>query len=421
MISLLCSSFFDPACGCGNFLIIAYRELRLLEIELLKELNPIGQRVLDVASLSKLNVNQFYGIEIHEFPARIAETALWMMDHIMNNRLSLAFGESYARIPLKASPHIHCADALEMDWTTVLVPEECSFVYGNPPFGGAKYQTEDQRKQVRRIAKLGGAGGTLDYVCGWFLKAGAYLQSSTARIGFVATNSITQGEQVAQLWPLLFDRYGLEIAFAHRTFAWGSDAKGKAHVHVIFLGLVKREDEPKEKRLFSYNDIEGNPHESNHSFLSPYLFDASLLANKHLTVKETARSLNGAPKLIIGSKPIDGGYLIMDDAERNEFFRDEPDAKPFIRPFIGSADYIRGGGRWIVALQSATPQQIRSMPHVRERLTQVREYRLGLRPPKRKQEGELKTPGMSARALAETPSQFHVTVYRTSHSSAPLK
>ncbi len=407
---LVSLKFFDPACGCGNFLIVAYRELRTLELELLRERYPTGQRVLDVASLSKLNVNQFYGIEIHEFPVRIAETALWMMDHIMNNHLSLEFGEAYARIPLKASPHIHCADALETDWATVLAPEECSFVYGNPPFGGAKYQGASQREQVRRIAKLGGSGGTLDYVCAWFLKAGAYLRASKARIGFVATNSITQGEQVAQLWPLLFERYGLEIAFAHRTFAWGSDARGRAHVHVVILGLIKREDEPKEKRLFTYDDIEGDPHESRHAVLSPYLFDASALANRHLTVKETARCLSIAPKLIIGSKPIDGGYLILDDTDRREFIKKEAAAEPFIRPFIGAVDYIQGGGRWILALQTATPAQIRSMPHVMQCLKLVKEYRLGLRPAKNKADAERKPPGISAKALAETPSRFHVTV-----------
>ena len=215
-------TFFDPACGCGNFLIIAYRELRTLEIALLREIYPKGQRVLDVAGLSRINVDQFYGIEIGEFPARIAEVALWMMDHIMNNRLSLEFGEAYARIPLKASPHIHHADALEMDWRRVLAPENCNYVLGNPPFIGAKYQGDAQRSQVRSIARLGGSGGTLDYVCAWFLRAGDYVTDSSAHIGFVATNSITQGEQVAQLWPLLFDRFKLEIAFAHRTFAWYS-------------------------------------------------------------------------------------------------------------------------------------------------------------------------------------------------------
>src|ERR1035441_8251218 len=150
---------------------------------------------------------------------------LWMMDHIMNNKLSLEFGESYARIPIKVSPHIRPADALEMEWSDLIAPERCSYILGNPPFGGSKYQSPKQRQQVRRVAQLGGSGGTLDYVTAWFLKAGAYLGTSRARIGFVATSSITQGEQVAQLWPVLFERYGLEISFAHRTFAWGSDAR----------------------------------------------------------------------------------------------------------------------------------------------------------------------------------------------------
>ena len=236
--------FFDPACGCGNFLIIAYRELRELEIELIRELRrglaDEAQRVLDTADLSRITVDQFYGIEIGEFPARIAETALWMMDHIMNNRLSLEFGQSYVRIPLGGSPHILNADALETDWTDLLLPEECSYVFGNPPFAGAKLQSAEQRAQVRRIAALGKTGGTLDYVTAWFIRAGEYARSPT-RIGFVATNSITQGEQVAQLWPILFMRANLEISFAHRAFAWGSDARGKAHVHVVIIGLDSQE------------------------------------------------------------------------------------------------------------------------------------------------------------------------------------
>lgn len=185
--------FFDPACGCGNFLIIAYRELRTLETEVIKELNPKGQRAFDVTTLSKVDVGQFYGIEDAEFPGRIAEVALWMMDHIMNVRLSLDFGEVFARIPLVVAPHIHQADALETDWNAILPAAECSYVYGNPPFIGAKYQTVTQRAQVRRIAALGKSGGTLDYVAAWFLKAGAYARQGSASVGFVATNSITQG------------------------------------------------------------------------------------------------------------------------------------------------------------------------------------------------------------------------------------
>ena len=198
--------FFDPACGCGNFLIIAYRELRLLEIEVLQEIHQAGQLDAMAQDLSQIDVDQFYGIELKEFPVRIAETALWMMDHIMNNRLSLEFGQIYARIPLQTAPHIIHGDALETDWNTLLPAQECSFVFGNPPFGGAKFQAPEQREQVRRIAALGKSGGTLDYVSAWFIKAGDYVQTSNARISFVSTNSITQGEQVGQLWPILFDR-----------------------------------------------------------------------------------------------------------------------------------------------------------------------------------------------------------------------
>ncbi len=336
-------TFFDPACGCGNFLIIAYRELRELEIEVLKEIYPEKQLDALAETLSVVDVDQFYGIEIGEFPVRIAETALWMMDHIMNNRLSLEFGQTYARIPLETSPHILHADALETDWSELLRPEDCAFVFGNPPFGGAKFQSMAQRAQVRRIADLGGSGGTLDYVTAWFFKAGEYARGTGTRIGFVATNSITQGEQVAQLWPILFNRCGLEIAFAHGTFAWGSDARGKAHVHVVILGLDGRDAVPGRKRLFSYPDINGDPEESQHSVLSPYLFDAGGLADPHLTVREESTPVNGLPKLIIGSKPIDGGHYIFKTAEkRAEFVAAEPAAEPYVRPYIGAREYLQG-------------------------------------------------------------------------------
>ena len=195
---------------------------------------------------------------------------------------------------------------------------------GNPPFVGAKFQSPQQREQVRNIAALGRNGGTLDYVAAWFIKAGEYLQQSEAQIGFVATNSITQGEQVAQLWPLLFDRYALEIAFAHRTFAWGSDARGMAHVHVVIIGLTKRGDSRQEKRLFSYDTPKSEPHESHHTALSPYLFDASGLTDSRIVVKEESWQINGLPKLIIGSKPIDGGHYIFKVEERAAFCKRNP-------------------------------------------------------------------------------------------------
>lgn len=338
--------FFDPACGCGNFLVITYRELRRLEIDVLKEIYTDAPDFNRGLVVSKIDVDQFYGIELEEFPARIAETALWMMDHITNNELSLAFGKQYLRIPLKKSPAIRNADALEIEWADVLDPAKCDYVFGNPPFGGAKYQSDKQREQVRRVANLGGSGGTLDYVAAWFIKAGSYVQGPkcVAQIAFVATNSVTQGEQVAQLWPVLFSRCGLQISFAHRTFAWGSDARGKAHVHVVILGLAKRSLEPTEKRLFTYDNVDGSPVESRHRALSPYLFDAGGLRDRHLVVEERSTPICDVPKAIIGSKPIDGGYLIFDDNERSKLLAVEPAAAKFLRPFIGSADYIRGGG-----------------------------------------------------------------------------
>ena len=389
--------FFDPACGCGNFLIISYRELRLLEIDLLKALRQAGQLALDVSQMCQIDVDQFYGIELGEFPARIAEVALWMMDHIMNNKLSLEFGESYVRIPLKKSPHIQQADALEMDWSRLIAPSDCSYILGNPPFGGAKYQSPKQRERVRRVAHLGGSGGTLDYVAAWFLTAGAYLRQSRARIGFVATNSITQGEQVAQLWPLLFDRYGLEIGFAHRTFAWGSDARGMAHVHVVVIGLCRQDMEPPVKRLFSYNDIHGQPTESKHPALTPYLFDAGRVVNRHLVVEETNRPLCDAPQLVIGSKPIDEGNYIFSAATRLEFLHKEPRARKLMHPFVGADEFLYGLERWILYLDEAPPEEIRSMPAVKERIAAVRQFRLKSKSP-------------STRKLSEIPARFHVTV-----------
>lgn len=375
-------TFLDPACGCGNFLIIAYRELRALEIEVLKEIHSdvlgrlkVGVAVLPSNQLSIVDVDQFYGIEIGEFPARIAETALWMMDHIMNNRLSAAFGQAFARIPLKKSPHILHADALEVDWAALLPPEQCSYVLGNPPFIGAKYQTAEQRAQVRGIANLGGSGGTLDYVCAWFLKAGAYVQAGGAPIGFVATNSVTQGEQVAQLWPLLFDRYRLEIAFAHRTFAWGSDARGMAHVHVVIIGLAKAEAAPAERRLFGYADIKGDPAETRHKAIAPYLFDAGSVADPHLVVKEESRPINGLPKLKTGVQMIDNGIYTFKDDEKAEFLQIEPLAIKFFRKYIGGDEYINGFYRWILYLPDANPQELRKLPNVMDRINSVREYR----------------------------------------------
>ena len=231
----------------------------------------------------------------------------------------------------------------------------------------------------------------------WFLRAGEYLAESAARIGFVATNSITQGEQAAQLWPPLFERHGLVIAFAHRTFAWGSDARGKAHVHVVILGLDRKETAPAKRRLFTYEHGGEEAMEVAEPAISPYLFGAGRLPDPHVVVREANRPINGMPRVIIGSKPIDGGHYIFTAEERERFLVVEPLAAPFFRPYPGSREFIRGLERWILALHGIEPQLLRRLPRVRERVDSVRAYRL-------------RSPSPQTQALAETPTLFHVNV-----------
>ncbi len=370
--------FFDPACGCGNFLIIAYRELRVLEIDILKAKLGRGQLELDANVLSKINVDQFYGIEIGEFPARIAETAMWMMDHIMNNALSLAFGQNYARIPLDKAANIVHGDALEMDWDDVLPAQDCNYILGNPPFIGAKYQSIEQRQQVRDIADLGKSGGTLDYVCAWFIKAGTYINEGgkdPAHIAFVSTNSITQGEQVAQLWPILFERCKLEISFAHRTFEWGSDARGKAHVHCVIIGLSHRVNQPDVKRLFSYDSIKGDPEETQMKFISPYLFDASGLKDRHVTIINVSSPLSTDTKLSIGSQIIDSGIFTYTE---DRLIADEEGLialKPYLRPLIGAQEHLKGIQRWVIRPADVPIAIQRSSPYLRTLISEVRSFR----------------------------------------------
>lgn len=387
--------FLDPACGCGNFLVIAYREVRRLELECLQAL--YGDQRIDAELMTRVTVDQFYGIEYEEFPAMIAEVAMWMTDHIANNEINEAFRLNYARIPLTGGATIRHGDALEVDWNDVLPAEKCSFVMGNPPFVGQSYQSKMQRAQMARIIDApNGRAGSLDYVAAWFLKAGAYLQpNKRIRVAFVSTNSITQGEQVAQLWPLLFDRYGLEIAFAHRTFNWFSEARGKAHVHVVIIGLTHRDFEPKEKRLFSYPDIKGDPVESRHGALTAYLFDAKG-ANRHLVVEDIRNPLSAPRSMRMGSKIVDGGHLIFDNDERSTFLAEEPLAEAFMVPLVGSREYINNSNRWILSLSSASPAEIRKMPAVVERLKLVSEFRA-------------KSKKAATQKLADYPTEFEVS------------
>ena len=250
---------------------------------------------------------------------------------------------------------------------------------GQSALCGGEIPSQEQREQVRLIADLGKSGGTLDFVCAWFLKAGAYLSdvSHGARIAFVSTNSITQGEQVAQLWPLLFDRYGLEISFAHRTFEWGSDVRGKAHVHVVIVGLDKAEQARADRRLFSYPDIKADPVETTHRAISPYLFDASGLKDPHLVVSPSSWPMSAEVSAVQnGSIAADGGNLVFDSSRRDQILSLEPDLEKFILPFIGGEDLIHGTQRFCFWLVDAPFEVFAKSKILREVLAAVREMRL---------------------------------------------
>jgi len=296
--------FFDPACGCGNFLVLTYRELRNLELDVLVELfGPQRRLSLDeVYRLSKLNVHQFYGIEIEEFPARIAEVALWLTDHQANIALSQQFGQFYDRLPLRASPHIRVGNALRLDWREVIPPAECSYVLGNPPFVGKHLMTVEQGEDMELIWGDTAGTGVLDYVTAWYRRAAEYIQGTRVRVALVSTNSISQGEQVGALWRSLFQRYGLRIHFAHRTFAWESEARGKAHVHVVIIGFGAFD--ANNKRIYDYGSGDEHATVAVVRSISPYLIEGSDIA-----IVSRSTPICSVPACIYGNKPTDGGHL----------------------------------------------------------------------------------------------------------------
>ena len=358
--------FLDPACGCGNFLVITYRELRLLEIEVLRALNGAAQQELDIQQLSLVDVDQFSGIEICEWPARIAEVAMWLMDHQMNLRLSEAFGQYFVRLPLRKSPLIHCGNALRLDWKQVLPPTQCSYVLGNPPFVGKHLMNTEQEEDMALVWGETNGAGFLDYVTGWYLKAAQYIKGTRVPVGFVSTNSICQGEQVSILWTELFQKYQIKIHFAHRTFKWESEARGKAHVHVVIVGFGAFDTT--NKRIYDYESERVTVISAKN--ISPYLIEGSDIA-----LPNRRDALCAVPEIINGNKPSDGGFLIMLESERKAFLRENPDIKPFLRPYVSADEFINGSPRWVLWLKDAPPEIIRKCPGVLQRLDGVRDFR----------------------------------------------
>ncbi len=361
--------FLDPACGCGNFLVLAYRELRALEIEVLRELTADGaQRVLDVRQLLKVDVDQFHGIEYSEWPVRIAEVALWLMDHQMNSQASELFLQSFERLPLRATPHIVHANALRIDWHTVLPADECSYVLGNPPFIGKQYRDAEQQADMTLVWDGVKGAGVLDFVTAWYRQAAAYIQGTHISVAFVSTNSISQGEQVGILWGELFARYRLKIHFAHRTFAWASEARGRAHVHVVIIGFGAFDVTG--KRIFDYEADRNAPTQIAASNISPYLVEGG-----DLVVKSRTRPLCEEPEMHFGSMPNDGGHLLLTPQEKTEMLAEAPDAAAYLRRFVGAEEFLNGIERWCLWLKDAPSAVLRVLPAITRRIAAVREHR----------------------------------------------
>jgi hypothetical protein len=314
-------------------------------------------------------VDQFYGIEIEEFPAQIAQTALWLMDHQMNLRVSEEFGKYFVRLPLHKSATIIHGNALRTDWREIVKPEALSYILGNPPFGGSKFLLGRQRADMQSVFHDIPSAGLLDFVSAWYRKTADYMaENPKIKAAFVSTNSITQGEQVSVLWSDLLRR-GVKIHFAHRTFQWSSEARGKAAVHCVIIGFALHDTE--NKRIFDYENPQAEPHEIKVSRINPYLLDAP-----DILVQARSAPLGSNPIMINGSIPADGGNLILTPDEKLNLLAKEPQAEQWIRPFIGADEFINGLERYCLWLADCTPDQLRQMPLILQRVEAVRSMRL---------------------------------------------
>jgi hypothetical protein len=382
--------FLDPACGCGNFLVIAYRELRVLELEVLQAQHS-GQQAFtldEVNRLSQVDVHQFYGIEVEEWPARIAEVALWLMDHQSNLHILAAFSQPFVRLPLRNSPHIRLDNALHMEWGDLLPAAQCSYVLGNPPFVGKSLMSGSQKDDMLRvIAEAGGitGAGVLDYVTAWYIKAARYINGTPIEVAFVSTNSISQGEQPGILWQYLYGAFHLTINFAYQTFEWTSEARGKAHVHVVIIGFsqVSRTI----KTLYIPDATETNFPASTVTNISPYLVEGG-----NTTIRKRTTPLSVAPPIVFGNMANDGGHLLLSPEEREHLIAESTANEVLVRRFIGAEDLMNGEMRYCLWLRGISPNQITSA-EVRRRIAAVHDYRMESR-------------RETTRELASTPALF---------------
>ena len=380
-------TFFDPACGSGNFLTETFLSLRRLENKVIQAMFG-GENVLTFDILIKVNISQFYGIEINDFACTVAKTALWIAESQTLKETSAIAGRPIDFLPLKTNAYIHEGNALRLDWSEVIAPERLNYIMGNPPFVGARMKSAEQANDVLNVfGSKWKNWGNLDYVCCWYKKAADMMKTnSLIKAAFVSTNSITQGEQVANLWKPLFEQYGIHFDFAYRTFRWDSEADIKAHVHCVIIGFCSSNasSDRKKKIYLSDNQVIAA------SNINGYLVDAP-----DVWIESRNKPLCDAPEIGIGNKPIDGGNYLFSEEEMREFIAKEPKSAAYFHPFYGAYEFINQKPRYCLYLGNCSPAELRSMPLSYERVMNVREYRL-------------QSPSAGTRKIADTPTHFHV-------------
>mgnify|MGYP004708920443 FL=1 len=380
-------TFLDPACGSGNFLTETYLSLRRLENKVLVELSH-GQVTMYSASESpiQVSISQFYGIEINDFAVTVAKTALWIAESQMMKETEKILLVPLEFLPLKTNAFIVEGNALRVDWESVVPKSKLNYIMGNPPFVGYSLQSKEQKSDILSIyvdekGKPYKTAGKIDYVAGWYYKAAKLMQNTQIRTAFVSTNSITQGEQVAGVWKPLFEQFGIHIDFAYQTFRWDSEASAKAHVHCVIVGFSVAVN-TNSKKLFIGDKL----HLSNN--INAYLMDAP-----NVFIESRNTPLNGVLSMSSGGKPVEGGYYIFTDDEKNAFLKKEPSAQTYFRKFVGSDDFINGYTRWCLWLHDVSPSDIRKLPECMKRVNSVHDYRL-------------ESKKAATRAAAATPMSF---------------
>lgn len=373
---------FDPACGSGNFLIVAYKELRLLEMDVIQAILESDPQSI---FMSSIHLDQFYGIEIDDFACEIARLSLWLAEHQLNKQWEEHIGSAPPALPLRSSGKIWSGNSLQKDWQEVCpkkVDDEV-YVIGNPPFLGTVGRSELQRSDMQKVFSNFKTIGGLDFVACWFWKGAQYIQNSHAELALVATNSLCQGEQVATLWPPIF-ALGLHIHIAYQTFTWANNARDKAAVHVVVIGLSG-----KSKTRQLYQLVDANWHSKLVGNISPYLVEGS-----NIVVEPKSKPIiKDVPQLLFGNKPTDGGHLLMNSHERDKLLEVEPQAARWIKKVLGADEFLNAKERWCLWLADITDAELRAMPHVFNRVQKVAEARR-------------KSPDKGAQKMAERPHQF---------------